>query len=92
MSGSAPSLRGYLQHVIDAIGRIEGYVATMGLAACRRDVKTQDAVIRNPQIIGEAALNIRQRFPDVVARTARCHSNLRTACATLRRTAISMPI
>lgn len=31
------------------------------------DTKTQDAVIRNLQVIGEAAQNIRQRNPDFVA-------------------------
>jgi hypothetical protein len=31
------------------------------------DAKTQDAVIRNFEIIGEAAQGIRQRYPDFIA-------------------------
>ncbi len=64
-----PALRlhDYLQHIIDAIGRVNGYVAAMDHTAFMGDVKTQDAVIRNLQIIGGAAHNIRQRFPEVVA-------------------------
>ncbi|MGH7856943.1 MAG: HepT-like ribonuclease domain-containing protein [Candidatus Binatia bacterium] len=38
----------------DAIGRIDEYVAD-GEGQFRRDTKTQDAVIRNLEIIGEAA-------------------------------------
>jgi uncharacterized protein with HEPN domain len=67
MIGPALRLHDYLQHVIDAIGRISLYVGNMDHAAFMGDAKTQDAVIRNLQIIGEAAHNIRQRFPDVVA-------------------------
>ena len=36
------------------------------------DDRTQDAVIRNLQVIGEAAQNIRQRDPDFIA----AHPNL----------------
>ncbi len=67
MIGPAFRLHDYLQHIIDAIGRISGYVANMDHAAFMGDAKTQDAVIRNLQIIGEAAQNVRQRFPEVVA-------------------------
>jgi len=43
----------YLQHIRDAIDRIRGYVEA-GEQAFLSDSKTQDAVIRNLEIIGEA--------------------------------------
>jgi uncharacterized protein with HEPN domain len=67
MIGVPPRLRDYLQHIVDAIGRINGYVAAVDHATFMGDANTQDAVIRNLQIIGEAANNIRRRFPEVVA-------------------------
>ena len=47
----------YLLHICDAIGRIESYTKA-GRDAFMADPKTQDAVIRNLEIIGEAAKNI----------------------------------
>jgi len=48
----------YLSHIIEAIERIHEYVSDMGEVAFLQDRKTQDAVIRNFEIIGEAARNI----------------------------------
>lgn len=48
----------YLGHIVAAIERIHEYVADMDEAAFLKDRKTQDAVIRNFEIIGEAARNI----------------------------------
>ena len=45
----------YLRHILDAIGRILSYTAA-GREAFR--LKTQDAVIRNLQVIGEAAKKV----------------------------------
>lgn len=50
----------FLDHILEAIGRIEQYTATMTPAAFESDPRTQDAVYRNFEIIGEAANNIRQ--------------------------------
>ncbi len=47
----------YLLHVRDAIGRILEYTA-QGRDAFFADPKTQDAVIRNLEIIGEAVKNL----------------------------------
>jgi len=44
----------YLQHIVDAIGRIERFSAD-GRAAFMADEKTQSAVVRQLEIIGEAA-------------------------------------
>jgi hypothetical protein len=46
--------RVYLAHVLERADRIETYVSD-GEAAFMRDTKTQDAVIRNFEAIGEAA-------------------------------------
>jgi len=60
--------RVYLQHAIEAIDAITSYTAD-GEKAFFADAKTQDAVIRNIEIIGQAAKGIseqtRARDPDV---------------------------
>ncbi len=44
----------WLQDIIEAITRIRHYTAEMTFTAFLEDLKTQDAVIRNLEIIGEA--------------------------------------
>lgn len=48
----------YLQHILDAIQRIDRYVEDFSEIAFLSDEKTQDAVIRNFEIIGEACNNV----------------------------------
>ena len=48
----------YLGHIVEAIERIDEYLADVSEVAFLEDRKTQDAVIRNFEIIGEAAHNI----------------------------------
>ena len=48
----------YLEHIIVAIARIHRYVEDMTEVDFLEDEKTQDAVVRNFEIIGEAAHNI----------------------------------
>lgn len=48
----------YLEHILEAIERIDRYLADTNEVAFLNDQKTQDAVVRNFEIIGEAALNI----------------------------------
>ena len=48
----------YLGHIVDAIERIHRYVDCMTEPAFLRDEKTQDAVVRNFEVLGEAAHNI----------------------------------
>ncbi|MGV8934468.1 MAG: DUF86 domain-containing protein [Gallionellaceae bacterium] len=48
----------YLSHILEAIERIHEYVDNMNEAAFLEDRKTQDAVIRNFEVLGEAAHNI----------------------------------
>lgn len=51
----------YIQHIIEAIDRIHRYVEDMTELTFLSDEKTQDAVVRNFEIMGEAANNI-ERF------------------------------
>lgn len=48
----------YLQHMAHAIHNIQSYTAGMDAASFKADRKTQDAVIRNLEIIGEACNNV----------------------------------
>jgi uncharacterized protein with HEPN domain len=58
----------YLSHMLDALGKIEAYTAT-GRDAFMADSHWQDAVIRQLEILGEAAKRIsqgwRSRYPEV---------------------------
>ena len=48
----------YIQHIVAAIERIETYVQGFNLTAFTESSLVQDAVIRNFEIIGEAASKI----------------------------------
>jgi uncharacterized protein with HEPN domain len=48
----------YLEHIVEAIERIDRYLTDTDEVAFLNDQKTQDAVVRNFEIIGEAAHNI----------------------------------
>ena len=51
----------YLLHIRDAIHRIRDYTAA-GKAAFLADTKTQDAVVRNLEVIGEAAKSVSEQL------------------------------
>jgi len=59
----------YLKHILDAISRIEEYTEGYSKEDFERDYKTQDAVIKQFEIIGEASRRIseemRGKYPDV---------------------------
>jgi uncharacterized protein with HEPN domain len=61
--------RDSLSDIQEAIRRIHVYTAVMTYEAFLADVKTQDAVIRNLEIVGEATKNLsmrlRNRHPEV---------------------------
>jgi uncharacterized protein with HEPN domain len=48
----------YLEHILEGIERIARYLAGIDEIAFLNDRKTQDAVVRNFEIIGEAAHKI----------------------------------
>ena len=54
----------YLGHIVQAIDRVHRYVADMHETGFLQDEKTQDAVIRNFEVIGEASNNIKKYHPD----------------------------
>lgn len=54
----AQRLSDYLAHIVGAILRIQRYVDGMTVQALLVDEKTQDAVIRNLEVMGEAAHNV----------------------------------
>lgn len=57
----------YLGHMLQAIERIRRYVGDEDRAGFLQDEKTQDAVIRNIEIIGEAARNVGRADPAFAA-------------------------
>lgn len=52
----------YLDDILDAVHQIRTYLSDVDEEAFARDRKTQDAVIRNLEIIGEAAGNLPEQF------------------------------
>lgn len=70
MSKKPLRLIDYLEHMLEAIGRIRRYTADETEAAFLQDELVQDAVIRNIEIIGEAANNIQQADAGFVERHA----------------------
>lgn len=58
----------YLGHMLQAIHRINRYTEEMTEALFLGNELVQDAVIRNIEIIGEAARNIERNHPDFAAR------------------------
>ncbi len=61
--------RDFLEHIREAAERASSYTETMTFEEFLEDTKTQDAVIRNIEIIGEATKNLsdelRDRHPDI---------------------------
>ena len=75
----------YLEHVLEAIDRIQRYVAGMDERAFEQNGMAQDAVIRNFEIIGEASHNIETHFPEFAA----AHPDLPLAYAYQMRNAVA---
>jgi len=75
----------YLKHILEAIERIEEYVADLEEISFLHNKLVQDAVIRNFEVIGEASHNIEKRFPEFVAD----HPELPLATAYQMRNAIA---
>jgi uncharacterized protein with HEPN domain len=61
--------RDFLGDIQEAVRRIRSYTTAMTYEAFLTDTKTQDAVIRNLEVIGEATKNLsaelRVKYPDV---------------------------
>lgn len=54
----------YLQHILEAVEKIEDYLRDYNFETFADDSKTVDAVIRELEIIGEAARNLSDELKD----------------------------
>ena len=59
----------FLKHILESIEEVEGFIVDISEEEFSRDVKTQDAVARRIEIIGEAAKNLpalfRRKHPQI---------------------------
>lgn len=85
MSRDKQRLADYLEHILEAIERIDRYTEDMGEVAFLENSMAQDAVIRNFQIIGEASFNIQKHYPEFAAE----HPELPLAFAYQMRNAVA---
>ncbi len=60
----------YAEDIITACSKVRRFIAGMTFEAFAADERTQDAVIRNIEIIGEAAKNIPDEVVAIVTRKA----------------------
>jgi uncharacterized protein with HEPN domain len=67
MNAKAWRTSDYLNHMLDSIARIATYTDGLDRGAFEADLRTQDAVIRNLGVLGEAARNILRNDPAFVA-------------------------
>ena len=61
-----PRLEDYLGHILEAIERCYRYIADMDEVSFLNDEKTQGAVIRTFEVMGEASNNIKKHYPDYI--------------------------
>ena len=54
----------YIEHILNSINSIQEYISGLSLETFLEDRKTQDAVVRQFEIIGEATKRISQDFRD----------------------------
>lgn len=52
----------FLRHILDCIVKVEKYLQGFDFEKFQQDEKTTDAVVRNVEIIGEAANNLTRDF------------------------------
>jgi len=60
-------LRDYLEHMLQAADRVRRYLEGTDRAGFLADELRQDAVLRNLEVLGEAAVNVQRHFPDLVS-------------------------
>jgi len=85
MSRDQQRLKAYLEHIIEAIGRIEQYIEDIDELEFIGNELIQDAVIRNLEVIGEASRNIEKHYPDY----AKKHSEVPFSLAYEMRNAVA---
>ena len=67
MSKDKLRLTAYLEHIVEAIQRIERYSENMDKTMFEASELVQDAIIRNIEVVGEAANNVLKHHPDFAA-------------------------
>ncbi len=67
MKHNPQRLPDYLGHILEAIERIRRYTDDIDRSLFLESEITQDAVIRNFEVIGEASRNIERHHPEFVA-------------------------
>lgn len=67
MSNKPSRAADYLGHILQAIERIDRYTQDMSEPAFVESELTQDAVIRNFEVIGEASRNLERHCPEFAA-------------------------
>jgi uncharacterized protein with HEPN domain len=85
MNGKARRTTEYVDHMLEAIRRINAYAAGFDRRGFDLDTRTQDAIIRNLEVIDEAARHVQQHDPEFVA----AHSEVPWALAYRMRNALS---
>lgn len=75
----------YLGHILEAIERIDRYTEDIDENGFLQDEMTQDAVIRNLEIIGEASHNIERDYPEFTV----AHPDIPLAFAYQMRNAVA---
>lgn len=67
MTSGKQRLGDYLQHIVEAIERVQRYTEDADEVRFIGDEMMQDAVIRNLEVIGEASRNIEREHPGFAA-------------------------
>jgi uncharacterized protein with HEPN domain len=75
----------YLEHILQAVERIQDYTEDLDEVTFVKEEMVQDAVIRNLEVIGEASRNIDRHFPEF----AKNHPELPLASAYEMRNALA---
>ena len=67
MSRHPERVQDYLEHILEAIERIQRYTAGKSVEEFEADTLIQDAVLRNLSIVGEAARRLMADAPEFVS-------------------------
>jgi hypothetical protein len=90
--GDPQRLADYLGHILQAIDSIRDYTSNATLDSYLTDRKTQDAVVRNLEVIGEASNNVVKHHAEFAAAHSEVPWRLPMRCATRFPTATSLSI
>lgn len=66
MTGKAPRGADYVGHMLEAVANVLSYTEGFDEARLRESPVVRDAVIRNLEVMGEAARNVMRHAPEIV--------------------------